>query len=374
MKVKKYRASSMQEAMKKIRADLGKQAVILQSKTVYTGGFFGLFKKKAIEVVAAIDPHARPEVKEKPRMVPMIEKSQPTVQSINNAEVLSKEVKELKKILEQYSRDNQKVLEGVPEELQPPLVVLKEQEVSDALIMELKQALLLKWKNSKGHVDEQEALAWAKEWLLHKIKPLQERADQKKKYINIVGPTGVGKTTTLAKMAADSVLEKGKKVAFISTDTYRIAAINQLKTYADLLKVPMHVAYKAEDFTGIIKQLEDCDIVYIDTAGRNYRDERYVKELKNMISFEEEVESYLVVALTSKENDLKEIIDKFSLIPIQKFIFTKMDETKTHGTLLNLMCHFQKGVAFIANGQNVPDDLMEIDAETIVDIIFGEDV
>ncbi|WP_100403047.1 flagellar biosynthesis protein FlhF [Bacillus sp. FJAT-42315] len=374
MKVKKYQASSMQEAMKKIRADLGKQAVILQSKTVYTGGFFGLFKKKAIEVVAGVDPNPRPEVKEKSRIVPMIEKTQPAVTPINNAEVLAKEVKELKKILEQYSRNNKISLEGVPEELKSPLVTLKEQEVSNDLIMELKQALLSKWKDSKGHVDQREALIWAKEWLLNKIKPLQEKTSQKKKYINIVGPTGVGKTTTLAKMAADSVLEKGKEIAFISTDTYRIAAINQLKTYADLLKVPMHVVYKAEDFTEAIKQLEDHDMIYIDTAGRNYRDERYVKELKSMISFEEEVESYLVMALTSKENDLKEIIDKFSLIPIEKFIFTKMDETKTHGTLLNLMCHFQKGVAFITNGQNVPDDLMEVDAETIVDIMFGENV
>lgn len=364
----------MQEAMKKIRADLGKQAVILQSKTVYTGGFLGLFKKKAIEVVAGVDPNPRPEVKEKPRTVQMVEKKQSAAPMINNAEVLAKEVKELKKILEQYSRNNKITLEDVPDELKPPLETLKEQEVSNALIMELKQSLLSKWKDSKGHVDQEEALIWAKEWLLNKIKPLQERPLQKKKYINIVGPTGVGKTTTLAKMAAHSVLEEGKKVAFISTDTYRIAAINQLKTYADLLKVPMHVVYKAEDFTEAIKQLEDYDTIYIDTAGRNYRDEKYVKELKSMISFEEEVESYLVMALTSKENDLKEIIDKFSLIPIQKFIFTKMDETKTHGTLLNLMCHFQKGVAFITNGQNVPDDLMEVDAEAIVDIMFGENV
>ncbi|OZI11547.1 flagellar biosynthesis protein FlhF [Bacillaceae bacterium SAS-127] len=374
MKVKKYQASSMQEAMKKIRADLGKQAVILQSKTIYTGGFLGLFKKKAIEVVAGVDPNPRSEVKEKSRTAPMVERKPSAVPATNNAEVLVKEVKELKKILEQYSRNNKITLEGVPDELKPPLETLKEQEVSNALIIELKQALLSKWKDSKGHVDQEEALIWAKEWLLNKIKPLQERPLQKKKYINIVGPTGVGKTTTLAKMAANSVLEEGKKVAFISTDTYRIAAINQLKTYADLLKVPMHVVYKAEDFTEAINQLEDYDTIYIDTAGRNYRDEKYVKELKSMISFEEEVESYLVMALTSKENDLKEIIDKFSLISIEKFIFTKMDETKTHGTLLNLMCHFQKGVAFITNGQNVPDDLMEVDAETIVDMMFGENV
>ncbi|WP_343070804.1 flagellar biosynthesis protein FlhF [Bacillus sp. REN10] len=372
--MKKYQASSMQEAMKKIRADLGKQAVILQSKTVYSGGFLGFFKKKTIEVVAAVDPNARPEIKEKPRAGSIVEKSQPTMQSIHQADLLAKEVNELKKILAQYPREHAIAFDGLPEELKPPLVRLKEQEVSDVLITELQQDLLLKWKNSKGHVDEQEAFEWAKQWLVRKIGPLQEQAAQKKKYINIVGPTGVGKTTTLAKLAADSVLEKGKKVAFISTDTYRIAAINQLKTYADLLKVPIHVAYKAEDFTEILEHLEDYDVVYIDTAGRNYRDERYVQELKSMISFEEEVESYLVMSLTSKENDLKEIIDKFSLIPIEKFIFTKMDETKTHGTLLNLMCHFQKGVAFVTNGQNVPDDVVEVDTQTIVRIIFGEDV
>ena len=101
-----------------------------------------------------------------------------------------------------------------------------------------------------------------------------------KKYINIVGPTGVGKTTTLAKVAAETMLNQRKKVAFITTDTYRIAAIDQLKTYAKILNIPIEVAYNLEDFKRAADRFSHYDIVFIDTAGRNFRNEQYVKDLE----------------------------------------------------------------------------------------------
>lgn len=376
MKVKKYTAASMPEAMKKIRAELGEQAVLLQSKTVYTGGFLGLFKKKLIEVVAAIDPNPPHEVvPSKEAVAPVVSKSRPPLQrktERNSEETLKKELNELKEIVKQFSKVDHLSLDAYPDELKLPIVKLKKQEVSEDLIKELKQVLLEKWKKAKGQVSEEIVDGWSREWLIEKIKPLQnEQLELPKKFVNIVGPTGVGKTTTLAKIAADSVLEKKLKTAFVTTDTYRIAAIEQLKTYADLLKVPVEVAYKPADFQRAIEKFKDQDVVYIDTAGRNYLEEQFIEELKVMIPFEK-MKNYLVLSLTSKEQDIHAVIDQFATVPIHQFIFTKMDETTSHGVIINVMCRYRKGVAFLTNGQNVPDDLVRPDSEKITDIIFGD--
>ncbi|RJS62204.1 flagellar biosynthesis protein FlhF [Bacillus sp. PK3_68] len=376
MKVKKYTAASMPEAMKKIRAELGEQAVILQSKTVYIGGFLGLFKKKLIEVVAAIDPNPMHEaVRPKELDLSNSRQSRPSPSlsvEKNSEESLKKELNELKEIVKQFSKVDQLSLDTYPEELKLPIIKLKKQEVADDLIKELKQFLLEKWKEEKGQVNEEMADQWSRGWLIEKIEPLQ--ADQlllSKKFINVIGPTGVGKTTTLAKMAAESVLEKNLKTAFITTDTYRIAAIEQLKTYADLLKVPVEVAYKPVDMKRAIERFKDYDVVYIDTAGRNYLEEQFVNELKAMVPFEK-MKNYLVLSLTAKERDIHAVIDQFSTVPVHQFIFTKMDETTSRGTIVNMMCQYNKGVAFLANGQNVPDDLIQPDSKEMADIILGD--
>ncbi len=168
-----------------------------------------------------------------------------------------------------------------------------------------------------------------------------------KKYINVLGPTGVGKTTTIAKMAARSVLEKKKKIGFITTDTYRIAAIEQLKTYAGLLQAPVEIVYNAEDYENAIKKLDYLDIIFIDTAGRNYKEAKYVNDLQRLINFSEQAESFLVVSLTAKERDIESIIEQFNKIPIEKFIFTKLDETNSIGTMFNLMIKYNKGTCLL---------------------------
>ena len=123
-----------------------------------------------------------------------------------------------------------------------------------------------------------------------------------KKYINVLGPTGVGKTTTIAKMAARAVLEKKKKVGFITTDTYRIAAIEQLKTYAGLLQAPMEIVYNEQDLQEAMRKFENLDVVFIDTAGRNYKEAKFVQDLQKLIDFEENTETFLVLSTTSKAN------------------------------------------------------------------------
>jgi flagellar biosynthesis protein FlhF len=193
----------------------------------------------------------------------------------------------------------------------------------------------------------------------------------KKKYVNVIGPTGVGKTTTLAKIAADCILKHQKKVAFITTDTYRIAAIEQLKTYAQILNIPIEVCYSLKDFHAAAKKFASYDVVLIDTAGRNFRNKQYVDDLVNVLDFGMDLETYLVFALTSKQKDMEDIFRQFSTIKIDKFIFTKADETSVYGSMINLTDKFNIGVAYITTGQNVPDDFLIASPEAITNVLIG---
>jgi flagellar biosynthesis protein FlhF len=183
-----------------------------------------------------------------------------------------------------------------------------------------------------------------------------------KKYVHLVGPTGVGKTTTLAKLAADATLNHQLRVGFITTDTYRIAAIDQLKTYAKILDVPLEVAYSLADYQKAKDQFKDYDLVLVDTAGRNFRNASYVRELQKMIDFDEESDNFLVLGLTSKLADMKDIFQQFKEIPIHQMIFTKVDETSKSGNALNMVMDQQVGIAYLTDGQNVPDDIKEMSA------------
>ncbi|NAP01527.1 AAA family ATPase [Halomonas sp. MG34] len=190
-----------------------------------------------------------------------------------------------------------------------------------------------------------------------------------KKIAQFVGPTGVGKTTTIAKIAAKCMLEDQKKVALITSDTYRIAAVEQLRTYAKILDVPMEVAYTADDFRQAFEKYANYDVILVDTAGRNFRDEQYIRQLKETTRPEWEMDTYLVLALTSKAEDITTIYDQFSQIGIKEVVFTKTDETRQYGSFLNISLGKQTGIAYATNGQDVPEDLLKVSTSLISDYI-----
>lgn len=375
MKVKKFVAPSMPEAMKMIRAELGNDAVILNSKVVHKGGFFGLFTKKNIEVIAAVDPKpARSTANEnKGKLVSTTPVQRPSSEQkpVSDAAVLN-ELNELKAMLKQLSTNVVTNFAAYPPLLSELNELLTEQELSGPLRQEVMAEAVEQWYLHRETATKKQVMTWVKEILLKKIEGLSFGGlSFQKKYVNVVGPTGVGKTTTLAKMAADCVLKHRKKVAFITTDTYRIAAIDQLKTYAKILDVPLEVCYNMEDFREAKKKFSAYDVVFIDTAGRNFRNPQYVKDLREIIDFDAEMETFLVLALTAKCADMKAIYEQFSLIHIDRFIFTKLDETSQYGAMFNLMTDYQIGVAYLTNGQNVPDDIMEASPEKIVNTLLG---
>lgn len=171
--------------------------------------------------------------------------------------------------------------------------------------------------------------------------------------------------------AASSVLEKQKKIAFITTDTYRIAAVEQLRTYAELLNAPLEVCYTKEEFKAAQQKFADFDHVFIDTAGRNFKDGQYVRELKEIIPFERKIQAFLVMSATSKYEDMKELIKQFSSIPIDQLIFTKVDETDSLGSVMNLLAESRIGLGYMTNGQNVPEDIRYLSNASFVRLLTG---
>jgi flagellar biosynthesis protein FlhF len=174
----------------------------------------------------------------------------------------------------------------------------------------------------------------------------------------LIGATGVGKTTTLAKIAARFVLEKGVKAALITADTYRISAVEQLKTYSDIIGLPLEIVYSPDELKVAIHKHKDKDLVLIDTAGRSQHNDYQMKELQDFLSVDGRIEKHLVMSATTKERDAEDILEKFSVCKPDRVIFTKTDETGSVGLILNLLSKRDIAVSFLTNGQSVPDDII----------------
>jgi flagellar biosynthesis protein FlhF len=387
MKMKKFTAPTIAEAMKQIRIELGEDAVIINSKVVISKKFFGLVQKKHFEVLAGVDTVERKTASttnysnssyttEKPIFkelnVGLQPQSMSTETPVNEQQSalsveLKQEIADLKLIMQ--SMKQQSIRTDYPKDILDIMAYLKNQELDEELVAQIGDKLFALNSTSnftKGHLFE-EAKTILKEML--QALPMSG-LNYDKKYIHVLGPTGVGKTTTIAKMAARSVLEKKKKIAFITTDTYRIAAIEQLKTYAGLLQAPVEIVYSASDYEEALKRLSHVDIIFVDTAGRNYKEKKYVDDLQKLVKFDEHSESFLVLSMTSKQKDLEIIIEQFKNIPIEKFIFTKVDETISIGTMFNLMLKYNKGLAYYTNGQEVPEDIEQANLDELVQLFF----
>lgn len=365
MNMKKYKADTMVNAMKKVRADFGDDAIILSSNVVYSKGFLGFFRKKSVEVIAGHDRSKEPIESQPERLVTPTLKPEENHTNIQ----LKQEIEEMKKMLQTMQPTSE--MNQFPDELQPMLAHLRKQGIAPNIIHEIGTSMFTHMKETKEDLTLELQVKYVKKYFLNQLERLPFGGiSLNKKYINVVGPTGVGKTTTIAKIAARVLLEKKKKVGFITTDTYRIAAIEQLRTYANLLQAPVEVVYNAKDFTKAIEKFADLDFVFIDTAGRNYKEEKFVDDLQEVVDFTLDMETFLVLSMTSKEEDMRVIIEQFQAFPIEKFIFTKVDETNSLGSLFNLIHTYQRGIAYYTNGQEVPEDLEEAHEETIINLLL----
>ncbi|SDJ01512.1 flagellar biosynthesis protein FlhF [Salimicrobium halophilum] len=357
MKVKKFQAETMPKAMKKVKQELGTDAVILNSKEVKSGGFLGLFKKKGIEVIAAKDPDTpqAPPKRSNPAKPSFQREPMEMTENSTQETALMKGLEDLKALIKSEKVDTSEVKGAYME--------LSDQELSSPIIEEIISRM------SEGSSLKAET----KKYLSDQAAQVPEASINKsKQFIHLIGPTGVGKTTTAAKLAADAALNEGLSVAFITTDTYRIAAIDQLRTYAKLLDVPMEVAYNIGDYLNAREKLKDKDLVIVDTAGRNYKDPSYVRELEQVIDFRKDAETILVLSMTSKLKDIEAVYHQFSSVPIHSLIFTKADESASYGAAISLCMNHQIGISYMTRGQSVPDDIETVSFPVLIDQLTTE--
>ena len=188
-----------------------------------------------------------------------------------------------------------------------------------------------------------------------------------------VGPTGVGKTTTIAKLAALHVLGGRRKVGLLTTDTYRIAAVEQLRTYANILGIPVEVVDSPQSFPDAVDKLGHCDLVFIDTAGRNFVVDEHLQEMERLMEHLTVDEVFLVLSVTAKSQDLHRVVAQFSKLRVDKLLFTKLDETATYGSIVELVLDMQKPVSYFTTGQNVPNDIEVASLDKVFDRLFAKE-
>ena len=352
MKITKITAPTMPEAMAKLKKAYGSEAVILYTRNVKKKQWFGMRQKNAVEVVAGIEQGLNAQAVNMLR-----EKSEPIDVKPFQTE------RQLDSATPEPSR--WKIPE--PEPIQKLCQTLSEQGVGSRHVEAIGKELLKYWYSSSQEPTEALILQKLNDLLAERLSSIDfSGLRYNRKGLILVGPTGVGKTTTAAKLASKAVLDDGKTVGFITTDTYRIAAVEQLKTYAKILNVPVAVAYNLDDFKKALTDMKDKDFIIVDSAGRNYQQSRFVMELKTLIPFDNGMETHLVLSATAKPSDLSRIIRQFQDIPIDKCLFTKVDETAEVGSLLHVLLEHGIGVSYFTNGQNVPDDLMEAEKDAFI--------
>lgn len=190
--------------------------------------------------------------------------------------------------------------------------------------------------------------------------------------IALVGPTGVGKTTTTAKLAAMYALNRGNKVALITMDIFRVGAVEQLKTYSRIMGIPLEVASTPKELEKAVEKHSACDLIFIDTAGRSHKDKEKLDEMKNFFEEKIPMEVYLCLSATTKDRELEEILKRFKIFQISKVVFTKIDECESFGNMVNLLMKDNLQIAYFTTGQRVPEDIEIATPAKLADMIFRE--
>lgn len=398
MIIKRYRAKSMNEAMTRIRYELGKEAIIISQRRVRKSGFFGFFSKKILEVTAAVE-------KEKNKSNEAVHGSIEAIKRImSNSE---EESIKRNNLINEVANNSQIAVEKIEQKAKAPKVIynydlieksnkelIKEVQEMRNMLTEMnntsdnkklgKSKLQLKLENSdmnskvvklileeidniKDDKPEEEKL---KEVLKNMVKVSSKSLEN---IIVLVGPTGVGKTTTIAKLAGRLALIEKKKVGLITIDTYRIGAVEQLKTYADIMNIPFKVALTIKDMKTAIESMENCDVILIDTTGRSSRNAMQISELRAFVEKLNTDNIHLVISCTTKNKDIDVIVNGYKPLNYNSVIITKLDETSTYGSILNILQNTQKPISFVTTGQNVPEDLKILTSQQLINLILGED-
>lgn len=395
MKMKKYEATTEQQAIEMVKNELGMDAIILNIKKTQPKGLFAFFRKAKVEVTAAYED--KPVIKEQKS-----EKEDKTEKDSFNKKLIEKSSQDIKKIaqqqetineLEKKLSDTEILLKQVMQKLtvsshtvdglrkydNAMLQFFYEKLISQGVSAKITEILLQDVENIED-LDNLDINLIVKVVynriisILGEPKVLKVHKTEKNYAKNVVfiGPTGVGKTTTIAKLSSQFIFNDKLNVGFITADTYRIAAVEQLKTYADILDSEVGVVYNCDDIIEKINEFKVInDVIFIDTAGRSHKNLENLNELKSFLDVIPDAEVYLVLSITTKYDDLLSIIEAYSKISDFKIIFTKLDETSCLGSVLNICYETGKEISYATNGQNVPDDIDIIRPEKIARDLLG---
>ena len=430
MTIKKFQGKTKEEALEKAKNEFGQGTVIMNIKEVKPKGMFKALKSSTYEVTAAMEekePYisavGNPGAVLKPResinlaadetlQIPQPQRTEEKVNLVeprnvteaakeieakilekkeqmrqassfdNTSKGLEERLENLSNILEKQlnaEEKQEKKAEPAPAKseslgfIKMIYTTLLENEVNEKYANQVMDEIEKVMHNGNS-VDYILSTVYQKMILkLGQPSPI-EFSQKGPKVIFFIGPTGVGKTTTIAKIASKYKVEKGKKVAFLSADTYRIAATEQLRVYANILDAPMDIVYSAEELNDAVEKFAEYDLVFIDTAGFSHKNASQCEDMKNLIAgldeaYEKEV--YLVLSATTKYRDLLDIVDIYKQIADYKLIFTKLDETVCYGNILNIKLYSDAPLSYMTNGQNVPDDMEIFNTQKIVKQLLG---
>ena len=424
MTIKKFQGKTEAEAVEKARAEFGAEAVIMNVKEIKPRGFFKSFKSSTFEVTAAVEEKeshvdSGTTLKNMQKMhetINMAVDEPISIPPISGTEMDQNKAEKsaiefLKRNASLLKKEDMVERERIEEKLENLQSILEKQLVSDksqdteekeiakqdvkknenlSFIKVLYETLISNEVHEKyvnQIMDELEKVNWNGNSVDSILSNVYQKmilkfgqphgidlSGKKPKIVFFVGPTGVGKTTTLAKIASRLKVEQGKKVAFLTADTYRIAAAEQLRTYANILDTPLAIIYSAEELNQGIEQMENYDVILVDTAGFSHKSLGQKEDMKKLIQSVDakyESEVYLALSATTKYKDLMEIADVYKEISDYKLVFTKLDETTTYGNILNIKLYSDAQVSYITNGQNVPDDIEVFNSQKIVKRLLG---
>lgn len=346
MIIKRYIVDNMNEAMIKIRYELGSDAVIVSQRKVKQKGFTGIFKSKKIEVTAAVD-----------------DKTKKISNTEDNNDV-KKEIEELKSMVQNLTVQKDQKSKREPKNKTKQMLI--EKDIPAEIVEDIYSKLILKYPDKK--VNAKSAESEIKNLLCEIIKTQPGITGRIQV---LVGPTGVGKTTTIAKLAGINTLYKNKRVGLITLDTYRIGAVEQLKTYAEILGVDFGVVITTKDIPDVIDKMKNCDLIFVDTTGRSSKNIMQVSEIRKFVEDFNPDMVHLVLSMTTKQKDIIDIINSYKIVNFDSLILTKVDETDVCGPVLTAVYNSNVPISYVSTGQNVPQDIEEANAEKLVDMIMG---
>lgn len=393
MVIKKFQAPTEAEAVLKAKEEMGSAAVVMNVKTVKHRGLAKIFRKDYVEITAALEEkiYVTSEIPQK--TINEAVKNNPDIiyEEGQKASAIEEKLNNLQSLLENKIKDDidnfreeereerQKRSEEEDEKFQIVKLIYNQmiknevdEKYANQIIAEIQPSI-----KKDTNVDTILALIYQKIILKLGQPKTITLNEGHQKVVFFIGPTGVGKTTTIAKIAAHFKLNKSVRVALITADTYRIAAVEQLKTYANIIDVPLKVIYTIEEFNQAVREYSDYDLILVDTAGRSHKNGEQCDELYHLLedcNLDEDIEKekYLVLSATTKYKDLLKINDVFGKIKDYGLIFTKIDETLCLGNILNLRLYSEAPLSYIADGQSVPDDISTMDPQMIAKNVMGQ--